>query len=249
MNIIVLIAGVHDPKWPVTCADNQLPTPQDDRQIMSPFDEAALEIALRIRDKSPGTAIKVLVAGGAAGSRIARTVAAFNIANVTTIAIGTAWDQAAVARALAGLCAGSELILIGRDFGDYDDGLVPPMLAALLGADFFGRAQAVDASAVPILIREVDGFEERLLVASRTVASVTNDRRTRLRKPLMKNVMQARQAQIGTVEAPAEPTPGLELVSVTERATSRRVTTCRMIQGTVAEQAEALAALLLEASA
>ena len=57
MNIVVLIAGVHDPNWPIATSGDTLPEVDAERQIMSPFDEAALEIALRIRDANPETAI------------------------------------------------------------------------------------------------------------------------------------------------------------------------------------------------
>jgi electron transfer flavoprotein beta subunit len=249
VKIVVLIAGVHDPKWPIASTGGQLPDAEPDRQIMSPFDEAALEMALRIRDVNPATLIHVHVAGGAAGAKIARAVAAFNPAEVSMTEVATPWDQSAVANALVQLCGDADLVLIGREFGDYDDGLVPPMLAAKLSAPFFGRAQVIEAKDGVRLMREVGSFEERCLVSERLVASVTNDRRTRLRKPLMKNVMLARQAVIGLTEASSIPSLGLELLGTTERTSSRDATTCTMIQGTSEQQAQALAALLLAARA
>lgn len=249
MNITVLIAGVHDPKWPIALGSGALPEVDADRQIMSPFDEAALEIALRIRDANPAVSIRAFVAGGDAGAKIARAVAAFNPAHVSTIQIETPWDQSIVAATLAQLCGDVDLILIGREFGDYDDGLVPPMLAAKLDVNYFGRAQVVTTKDGLRLMREAGSCEERCTVSSRLVASVTNDRRTRLRKPLMKNVMLARQAEIMAVEVTHPAPTGLQFERTTERSSFRLATVCTMIEGTIEQQAQSLAALLIAARA
>jgi electron transfer flavoprotein beta subunit len=244
VKVVVLIAGVYDPKWPITLAGGDLPDAAVDRQIMSPFDEAALEMALRIRDANPSTLINVHVAGGPSGVKIARSVAAFNPAEVSTVEIDSPWDQSVVANTLTQLCDGADLILIGREFGDFDDGLVPPILAAKLGAGFFGRAQVVEAKGGLSLMREAGSFEERCTVSERLVVSVTNDRRTRLRKPLMKNVMLARQTIIGKAEVYPSASSGLLLLRTIERTSSRAATTCTLIAGTNEQQAQALAGLL-----
>jgi electron transfer flavoprotein beta subunit len=247
VKIVVLIAGVHDPKWPIVLTDGGLPAQQVDRMIMSPFDEAALEIALKIRDAHRFTSIRAFVMGKDSGAKLARTIAAFNIAEVSTVQIEDTWNQRAVASGLTQVCADSDLVLLGREFGDYDDGLVPPLLAGMLGAEFFGRAQIVEAKDRVRLMREAGSFEEWCAVATQLVVSVTNDRRNRLRKPLMKNVMLARQANIGCVKAGAHPSPGLELHKISELITSRTTLACSMIEGTAEQQAQALALLLVKA--
>lgn len=249
MKIVVLFAGVHDPKWPIAIAGDTLPEADADRQIMSPFDEAALEIALRIRDANSQTAIHAFVAGDAAGAKVARAVAAFNPAQVSTVPFNRPWDQSAVASVLAQLCGDADLILIGREYGDFDDGLVPPTLAAQLQTAFFARAQLVDVKDGVRFMRENGGFEEWRTLQDRLLVSATNDRRTRLRKPLMKNVMLARQAMIANMEASPTAPNGLSLVEASERSAARTQTSCNWIEGTNEEQAQALAALLREVRA
>ena len=144
-------------------------------------------------------------------------------------------------------CGQADLVLLGREFGDCDDGLVPPLLAGLLGAEFFGRTQIVEAQSEVRLMRESGSFEEWLGVTGRLVASVTNDRRNRLRKPLMKNVMLARQASIGLAQVGASAPSGLEIDEVAELAGTRATTACAMIGGSPEEQARSLASILLEA--
>jgi electron transfer flavoprotein beta subunit len=249
MNIVVLIAGVLDPKWPIALTPGALPARQIDRVIMSPFDEAALEIALRIRDAHPATEVRAFVAGGEAGAKLARAVAAFNIAEVSTMQLDCPWDQASVANQLTQVCGHADLVLLGREFGDLDDGLVPPLLAGLLGAEFFGRTQFVEAKDEVRLMREFGSFEEWLGVKGRLVASVTNDRLNWLRKPLMKNVMLARQASIGLAEVRGPAPSGLEIDDVAELAGTRATTACAMVGGSPEEQARTLASILLEVQA
>ncbi|MEH6755938.1 MAG: hypothetical protein V7676_00330 [Parasphingorhabdus sp.] len=249
MKITVLLAGVLDPKWPVAPDGDGLPVRPAAQLALSPFDEAALEIALKIRDKALDTEIRVIVGGGEEAIKIARTVCALNVPDVLTVDHSTLWDQAAVARELAQCSLGSDLVLIGREYGDCDDGLVPSMLARLLGYDYFGRVQVLDAGEPPKLLRENGAFVERLVLDRPVVASVTNDRRSRLRKPLMKNVMMARQAQVGAVDAVAAQGDALKLAGVSQVAGSRSAVECTIIEGTLEQQAELLAALLLDDAA
>lgn len=247
MNIVVLIAGVHDPKWPVST--DAVMAGASDHRIMSPFDEAALEMALRARDAVPATSIAVRVAGGGASTKMARAVAALRIDDLATLELELPWDQAATAQALAPLCREADLVLIGREFGDFDDGLVPAMIAGLLGRPFFGRAQTIEAGRGVRLMREAGSYAESLSLSGSLVASVTNDRRTRLRKPLMKNVMMARQAEIGTITAETVPGTGLSLCGLRPCSNSRAGTDCAMLGGPAHVQAQALANLLWEGRA
>lgn len=246
MKLLVLVAGVLDPKWPLAPDAGGLPEPAAERMILSPFDEAALEIALRIRDVRPEARIRAIVAGGESAAKLARAVSALNIADVATIALQAPWDQGAVAHELAGACGDTDLILIGREFGDCDDGLVPPMLAGLLGRPYFGRAQLVDTAGALRLMREAGGFEEWLPLSAPIVASVTNDRRCRLRKPLMKNVMIARQAAIAAITGGPVPPRMIELTGVSEISCVRAPVDCAMLEGSHEDQARKLAELLLE---
>ena len=246
MNIVVLVAGVLDPKWPVAAPSGELPPPEPERTVMSPFDEAALELALRIQDADPQARSRAIVTGG---TRLARAVAASRLGEVATLTLPAPWDQRAVAQALAPACGDADLVLIGREFGDLDDGLVPPLLAAILGRPYFGRVQAVDAAGGVRLLRENGPCEEVLEVGGPLLASVTNDRRSRLRKPLMKNVVAARQAHIAPlVAAPAERS-SLALAGVEERADSRAPRNCVFLEGPPEVQAARLGARLVEARA
>lgn len=236
MKIVVAIAGVLDPKWPIELDDRGMPRIATDRVVMSPFDESALEIALRLRDMDGAHSIAAIVPN----EKIGRMVAAFRIEDVAILDLpfAAACDPNDTAAALAqALPADGGLVLMGREFGDCDDGTVPPLVAARRDLAFFGRVQ--DVGAGPALLREADAEEESITLAGAMLCSVTNDRRNRLRKPLMKNVMAARTATLHAVSLPAPAETRFERLD--RVADARRLVACRMAEGTPAEIAAILA--------
>lgn len=255
MNILVLVAGVADPKWPLEPASEAaLPPRQAERLVLSPFDEAALELALRARDQLAGAAtLSCAVVGGPETEKLARSVFALTSGPVVRLEAqpGLLWDQSAVAGRLAefarALVAPPDLVLIGREFGDCDDGLVPPALAETLGWGLCALVQDIATTDGCLrLMRERGGQEEWIAPAGPAVASVTNDRRNRLRKPLVKNVMAARQVQIATADGRLEPSPKLSLEGAAAGDVGRPRVACRVLGGALEEQVAALATLLKE---
>lgn len=237
MKIVVAVAGVLDPKWPIELDVGGAPRIAADRMVMSPFDESALEIALRLRDMDPMHTVAAVVPN----EKLARMVAAFRVEDIAILdrPFGTACDLGGAAEALAGAIPGDAgLVVMGREFGDCDDGAVPPLVAARIGLPFFARVQ--DVRAGPTLLREAQAEEESVILAGLMLCSVTNDRRNRLRKPLMKNVMAARTARFRASPASAS------IAAVFERfdrvADARRPVACRMAEGAPA----AIAAILAE---
>jgi len=245
VRIAVAIAAVLDPKWPIELDGEGRPLFRPDRLILSPFDESALEIALRLRDLDPEN---VSISAVVTAEKIARAVAAFRIDDVEILDIpfDVACDAWSTAAALAGAVdAQADLVLIGREYGDCDDGAVPPLLARLLDRPFFGRVQDVKGGTG--LLREGQDEEEVVTLSAPILCSVTNDRRNRLRKPLMKNVMMARTAIFRTMRLPAAETPEFESLRLV--ADARRPVVCEMAQGEPHAIAALLAARIREAKA
>jgi electron transfer flavoprotein beta subunit len=244
MKIAVLIAGVVDPKWPLALDGEGRPVIAPERLVMSPFDESALEIALRLRDAKPETvSIAAMVMGGAKAERLARAIAAYNIPDVSSIDIpfDAGCDVRYLARALAeAIPVDADLVLLGREFGDCDNGVAPPLLASLLGRTFFGRAQSVEAGAAPRFMRETQTYEQWVRMTGPMLVSVTNDRRSRLRKPLLKNVIMARQAKIGIRAANGTAQAGAVLQKVTPIANLRAPVDGPKLRGATAEHARAI---------
>ena len=59
MNVLVLLSGIADPKWqlPEPVTETSLRTQRASYPLLSPFDEAALEVALKLRDADEATKI------------------------------------------------------------------------------------------------------------------------------------------------------------------------------------------------
>lgn len=257
MHVVVLMAGVLDTRRVLSQAvlDAEREFGRGAAAVprmLSPFDESALETALRLRDADPAVRITALLLEQADDEPLARSVLAHRpdgLLRLDALAV-QAWDgvtaSAQFASVLAALAEPFDLLLVGREFGDSDDGAFAPALAARLGWRFISQVQALVAGAEGLhWLRERGVFEEWRPVASGTVVSVTNDRRNRLRHPLFKNVAAAKRAPLATKQTPPSPARrALELTASTLASLERRQGHCRMLAGDVATQARALIAHL-----
>jgi len=251
MNLLVLLAGIADPKWPVSgiaVGDDGTDVVTGIPTVLSPFDEAALELALKLRDARPETHITAALMGSPATATLMRHVAGFrpdDTIHVDAIA-WPRWDLRQVALCLSSLVDGAQvapqLILMGREFGDADDGTVAACLAAELHRPYVARIQEIVAGTeAPRLLRESAEGEEQFEVTVPMLASVTNDRRNRLRHPLMKNVMAAKRATLPLrVLPPVQPITRVRLTEAAKAESGRRATQCRKLHGDTSDVVDAL---------
>lgn len=253
MNVLVLVAGIADPKWPLPAQPDarSLQAHAARHAVMSPFDEAALELALKLRDADPSVTIAALVAGP---ESLARKVAEWRLDAVQRFDPGAlaAWDGRGFAQALAEaarrVAEAPALVLCGREFGDFDDGSVPALLARELAAEHVALSLAVQQREGALWAsRQRGGVIEKVRLRGPALLAVTNDSHNRLRHPLLKNVMAARRLQIPVLTAGVAG-GGVELAAMQPYAPPR-AGGCRMITGTPQQQADALAELLLGAGA
>jgi electron transfer flavoprotein beta subunit len=251
MNVLILAAGVADPKWPLPAQPDASALAQHAQRctIPSPFDEAALEVALKLRDADPAVRVHTLVAGP---ESLARKLAELRLDSVQRIDAGAvaSWDSVALsdalAKAAAPLASESDLVLMGREFGDFDDGAVPPLVARALQLPHLSLALGASRQDGALwATRQRGGRIERVRLPGRALLSVTNDVQNRLRHPLLKNVMAARKLRIESIAAgPSQGT--VQLAGMALAQPPRRAAACRMLTGSVDEQCEALAELLQE---
>lgn len=254
MEVAVLICGVADPKWPLPQAItlDALHAHASRYAALSPFDEAALELALKLRDRDASVRVCALVAGDDA---LARRVAGWRPDSVHRVDLEGVprWDAAAVAHALAqaldALAREAPLVLIGREFGDWDDGTVPAALAQAAGRPCVALALAIDHRAdAAWVLRQGSASLERLRLPGRALLSATNDPGNRLRHPLMKNVMLAKKAAIPAWRAEAAADALLSLQAVEPAAAPVRRAACEWLEGSTQDKAQALADLLRAAA-
>jgi electron transfer flavoprotein beta subunit len=262
MNVLVLLSGICDPKWalPPRLDLASLEAHASGHTQASPFDEAALELALKLRDAAleagEAARVDVLCAGGEA---LARTAAALRPDSVRRVPADAApaWDTVArvedMALRIGALGVPPDLILLGREFGDFDDGSFAPCLAARLGRRFAGLCWAVEradpAARAVRAMRQRGAQAEWVTLALPAVVSATNHTHNRLRHPLLKNVMQAKKQPIEIAAGPAAQVASqVALRSLAAAPPPERAGQCRMLTGGTDAQAQALAALLEEAA-
>jgi electron transfer flavoprotein beta subunit len=259
MNVLVLLSGIADPKWPLPASLDApaLANARADHPLLSPFDEAALQLALKLRDADPAVRITAGVVTGSRIDALLRSVASFRLDR--TLALDTsglpAWDAAALAKAVAAgvrqLDPPVQLVLVGREFGDADDGTAPAAIAEALGMAYASLVLAIAADGAGVeLVRQQGAGQERWGMPLPVVISVTNDARNKLRHPLLKNVMAAKKMSFDLADLPsAGVVSHVQLQALDVAKPAVRATRCRMLAGDVPAQAAALAELLLRGGA
>ncbi|MCG7200270.1 electron transfer flavoprotein subunit beta [Marinobacter pelagius] len=259
MNILVVLAGVADNRYPLhqvaLDSEGNLHETGQTRRILGPFDEGALELALKLRDKSDAISVHVLVLGGANEEQLARSVAAFKPDSLRILHLRPCrpWDSSMTAAQIGAFVRDDEtqpdLVFIGREFGDLDEGSIPVMLATELQLPLFSLAQYAEWQGDQVrLMREKGTRREWLSCSGTYLATVTNDRRNKLRHPLMKNVMMAKRLSIETVTQNTDEPGSVRSRELAEPRAAKRQGQCRMIDGSVQEQAAAIVDYLRKAA-
>jgi electron transfer flavoprotein beta subunit len=191
------------------------------KMSMNPFDEIAVEEAVRLKEKGVATEIVAVSLGIAACAETIRTALAMGADRGILVETDVPLEPLAVAKLLAAI-AGREqpgLIILGKQAIDDDMSATGQMLAAFLGwpqGTFASQLTLADGGIT--VKREVDGGMET--VALSLPAIVTTD--LRLNEPRyasLPNIMKARKKPIETVK-PADlgvdPAPRLTVVKVVE---------------------------------
>ena len=197
------------------------------KMSMNPFDEIAVEEAVRLKEAGKATEIVVVTIGPAAAQDVIRTAMAIGADRgvlVTTDApTDTAVEPLAVAKCLKSLIDQEkpDLVIMGKQAIDDDSNQTGQMLAALLGwpQGTFISKLTIDGPAIQVT-REVDGGLETLSMPLPAV--VTTDLRLNTpRYASLPNIMKAKQKPLATMtpdQLGVTFAPRLKIVSVSEPA-------------------------------
>jgi len=187
----------------------------------NPFDENAIEEALRLKEKGLVSEIVAVSIGSAANQDVLRHALAMGVDRSILIETDSLLQPLGVAKLLKAVVELEKpaLILLGKQAIDSDAGQTGQMLAALLayGQGTFVSSITIENSEV-IVTREVDGGTETLAITLPAV--LTAD--LRLNEPRfvkLPNLMMARKKPIQTItvtELGVDITPHLNLISVSE---------------------------------
>ena len=191
------------------------------KMSMNPFDEIAVEEALRLREAGKATEIVAVSIGPAQASETIRTALAMGADRGILVKAEGTVEPLAVAKILKAIAAAEQpgLIIMGKQAIDDDCNQTGQMLAALLGwpQGTFASKVVIEGDAITVT-REVDGGLET--VALTLPAIVTTD--LRLNEPRyasLPNIMRARKKPIDNLK-PADlgvdPAPRLTTLKVAE---------------------------------
>jgi electron transfer flavoprotein beta subunit len=211
------------------------------KMSMNPFDEIAVEEAVRLKEKGVATEIVAISMGVAACAETIRTALAMGADRGILVQTDVPLEPLAVAKLLKAIADKEQpgLIILGKQAIDDDMSATGQMLAALLGwpqGTFASKLVIADGNLT--VTREIDSGLETL--ALKLPAIITTD--LRLNEPRyasLPNIMKARKKPIETIK-PADlgvdPAPRLTTLKVVEppkRVAGKKV-------GSVAELVEKL---------
>ena len=176
------------------------------KMSMNPFDEIAVEEALRLKEAGKATEVVVVSIGPAQAAETIRTGLAMGADRGILVETDEAVEPLAVAKIVKGVVEAEQpgLVIVGKQAIDDDSNQTGQMLAALLGwaqGTFASKVEIVDSSKANIT-REVDGGLQTIEV--KLPAIVTTD--LRLNEPRyasLPNIMKAKKKPLDETSAEA----------------------------------------------
>jgi len=191
------------------------------KMSMNPFDEIAIEEAVRLREKGAASEVVAVSCGVAQCQETLRTAMAIGADRAILVQTEVELQPLAVAKLLAALVAREQpgLVILGKQAIDDDANQTGQMLAALAGwaqGTFASKVEVADGAVR--VTREVDGGLETLRLALPAV--ITTD--LRLNEPryvTLPNIMKAKKKPLDTLtpaELGVDARPRLQTLKVVE---------------------------------
>ena len=191
------------------------------KMSMNPFDEIAIEEAIRLKEAGKATEIVAVSIGPAQASETIRTALAMGADRGILVKAEGAVEPLAVAKILKAVVDAEKpgLVILGKQAIDDDSNQTGQMLAALLGwaQGTFASKLAIDGDSVTVT-REVDGGLQT--VKLKVPAIITTD--LRLNEPRyasLPNIMKAKKKPIDEKTPDAygvDVKPRLQVLKTTE---------------------------------
>ena len=191
------------------------------KMSMNPFDEIAVEEAMRLKEAGVATEVVAVSIGTAQSQETLRTALAIGADRAILVESGVEIQPLAVAKLLKAIVAREQpgLVIMGKQAIDDDSNQTGQMLAALLNWSQATFASKLKVSGVTVEVtREVDGGLETISI--KLPAVVTTD--LRLNEPryvTLPNIMKAKKKPLETLTPEAlgiDVTPRLKTLKVQE---------------------------------
>ncbi|MFT9315025.1 MAG: electron transfer flavoprotein subunit beta/FixA family protein [Acetobacter orientalis] len=195
------------------------------KMSMNPFDEIAVEEAVRLKEKGAATEVVVVSIGVQQAQDTLRTAMAMGADRAILVLAEESPEPLAVAKVLKAIVAKEEpgMVILGKQAIDDDMNATGQMLAGLLGwgqGTFAGKVEVEVADGSVRVSREIDGGTEE--VSLKLPAVITAD--LRLNEPRyasLPNIMKARKKPLETLNVAdlgVDTTRRLTVISVAEPA-------------------------------
>lgn len=253
MNVFVFVKRVPDTESKIRInRDKKCVEEQGLNFVLSPYDEYAVEEALRLRE-SQAAQVTVFSVGGDETLTILRKCLAMGADEAVLIkdTAGETYDGLRTARIIAATVKSKypqfDLLLFGKQSVGADNAQVPSMVAELLElpqANIVTKLMLETGKGTAV--REIEGGEEKLEFSLPAVVSAQKG----LNEPryeTLKGIMAAKKKEIPVVDAaglglkPEEIEPGIEITNL-EMPPARKAG--RIVPGTPQEAAKELVGLL-----
>ena len=191
------------------------------KMSMNPFDEIAIEEAVRLKEKGVATEIVAVSCGVAQCQETLRTAMAIGADRAILVECADELQPLAVAKLVAAVVKRESpgLVILGKQAIDDDANQTGQMLAALADlpqATFASKLEVADGKAT--VTREVDGGLETIALSLPAV--ITTD--LRLNEPryvTLPNIMKAKKKQLDVVKPEdlgVDPAPRLKTLKVSD---------------------------------
>ena len=191
------------------------------KMSMNPFDEIAVEQAVRLREAGVATEVLAVTIGPSQAVEQLRTALAMGVDRAMHVDADEGLQPLAVAKTLNAICDAEQpdLVIMGKQAIDDDSNQTGQMLSALRGwaqGTSISKLETEDGSIT--VTREVDGGLERLKLPLPAIATV-DLRLNEPRYPKLPNIMKAKKKPIeqhSPEDLGVDHTPRLKTVKVEE---------------------------------
>jgi electron transfer flavoprotein beta subunit len=194
------------------------------KMSMNPFDEIAVEEAVRIKERGQASEVVAVSIGSAKSQDTLRTALAMGADRAILVKTEAAVEPLAVAKLLKRVVEneGADLVIMGKQAIDDDCNQSGQMLAGLLGWPQGTFASKVELNGTKVrVVREVDGGLETLLL-TRPAVITTDLRLNEPRYASLPNIMKAKKKPIDETTPEAlgvDTAPRLTVIGIAEPKT------------------------------
>ncbi|MCW8444298.1 electron transfer flavoprotein subunit beta/FixA family protein [Fluoribacter gormanii] len=196
MKILVAVKRVIDPYVKIRVkSDHSGVETQNIKMAMNPFDEIAVEEALRLREKNWATEVIAVSIGGDSSQETLRHALALGADRAVLVQTEDSLESINIAKILKKIVDDEkpDLVLMGKQAIDGDNNQTPQMLAALLKWPQATYASKIEATSDHLQVtREIDGGLETISVHLPAVVS-TDLRLNEPRYASLPNIMKAKK--------------------------------------------------------